>query len=460
MQLRIRQIGIDSAPSDVTRLEALERVVPMDLVEEVLTQHHAHEQRCRKLSMHQVVYLVIAMNLFARERLALVLERLLHIWRWLFAKEEIRSPNDSAIHQRRHQLGVAPMVALFHRVCRPLATKKTRGAFLFGLRKMAIDSKVLNLFDHPGLVGYFGRPSGRGKAAFPQARLVTLEEVGTHATLDAGVWPLAVHERRGAKRLLRSVGAGMVVFLDRGLCSAEMIEAIYERGAQVIARLPAHVKPRLVRRLCDGTCLVWMIPTGRRVPKGQQGILVRLIAYTIDDPTNPGHGKTYRLVTTLLDPQRYPAQTLAVCYHERWSIEETYDELEVHLLHGSTPLRSRTVTGVLQEIYALLIAHYAVRALMHEAAVRADTDPDTLSFTATVTLVVEAIRDFQLAAPCLHELLFDRLLREIASHRVQQRPPRSNPRVVKRKMSNFPLKRSANRGSRTGLPYRKAIRLI
>src|SRR5207247_5351115 len=115
--------------------QALERAVPLEIVKEVLTDHHAHEQRCRKLSMHQVIYLVIAMNLFARERLALVLERLLHTWRWLFAQEEVPTPSDSAIHQRRDQLGVAPMVALFHRVCRPLANRKTRGDFLFVLRK-------------------------------------------------------------------------------------------------------------------------------------------------------------------------------------------------------------------------------------------------------------------------------------------------------------------------------------
>jgi hypothetical protein len=452
MQLKLRQIGADSAPSDVKRLEALERVVPLAMVQQVLQDHQCQEQRCRKLAMHQVVYLVLAMNLFARERLSLVLERLLHTWRWLFAPEEIASPNDSAIHQRRDQLGVAPMVALFHRVCRPLATEATRGAFLFGLRKMAMDSKVFNLFDNPALDRHFGRPkASRGEAAFPQARVVTLEDVGTHATVDAGVWPLTVHERRGAKRLLRSVEAGMLVFLDRGLYSAEMMGAILARGAHVIARLPAHVKPTVVRRLADGTYLV-------RV--GASGVLLRLIAYTLDDPANPDHGKTYRLVTTLLDPGRFAAQTLAVCYHERWDIEETYDEMEVHLLDGSAPLRSRTVAGVLQEIYGLLIAHYAVRALMHEAAVRADIDPDTIRFTATLTLVTEAIRDFQLAAACLHELLFDRLLREIAAHRVQQRLPRSYQRVVKRKMSNFRLKRSTDRGSRRNRPYRKAIRLI
>lgn len=209
MQLKIRNIGVDSAPSDVKRLEALERIVPLDIVQEVLKQHHAQEQRCRKLAMHQVVYLLLAMNLFAKERLGLVLERLLHTWRWLFAEHDSPSPNDSAIHYRRDQLGAAPMVTLFHRVCRPLATQQTRGAFLFGLRKMAMDSTVFNLFDNQALDRHFGRPkTGRGKAAFPQARVVTLAEVGTHATVDAGVWPLSVHERCGARRLVRSVEAG------------------------------------------------------------------------------------------------------------------------------------------------------------------------------------------------------------------------------------------------------------
>src|SRR5579872_935242 len=109
MQLKLRQIGVDSAPSDVKRLEALERVVPLAMVQQVLEDHQCHEQRCRKLAMHQVVYLVLAMNLFAKQRLALVLERLLHTWRWLFAEAEVASANDSAIHQRRDQLGVAPM---------------------------------------------------------------------------------------------------------------------------------------------------------------------------------------------------------------------------------------------------------------------------------------------------------------------------------------------------------------
>ncbi len=372
MQLKIRQNERESAFSEVTRLQALERAVPRQMVEEVLQQFHCQEQRCRKMSMCLVVYLVLAMNLFARERLALVMGRILHTWRWFFTDELVASPNDSAIHQRRDQLGVRPLVALFHRVCRPLATKKTRGAFLGGLLKLAIDSKSLNLYDSPELARHFGRPStDRGEGAFPQARLVTLEEIGTHATLDAIIWPIASDEHQGARRLCRSVGPGHLVYMDRGLYSAELVLALQKQGAQVLARLSASVKPQILKRLPDGSLLVAVSRWGQKVHRREESLVLRMIVYKITDPKNPGYGRTYRLLTTLLDTKLFPAHALAVSYHERWDIEETYDELEVHLLHGDAPLRSRTVVGVLQEIYGLLIAHYALRALMKERQSRA-----------------------------------------------------------------------------------------
>jgi len=461
MQTRIRRKGSESAQSEVTRLQSLERVVPLALVKEVLQECHVQEKRCRKLAMHQVVYLVLAMNLFARERLALVLERMLHTWRSLFAEDEVASPTDSAIHQRRDQLGVAPLMILFHRVCQPLATSATRGAFLFGLRLMAIDSKRVNLFDNPLLEHYFGRPgSGRGAGAFPQARLVTLTEIGTHLTIDAGIYPLQIDERQGARRLLRSMAAGMLIYMDRGFYSAQMLQFLCAQGAEVVVRLPANVKPRRIKRLSDGSWLVEVRRWGTKTHSPQESVRVRLIRYRFREAGRRGKRRECRLVTTLLDPIAFPAQELAVSYHERWDIEETYDEMEVHLLGGSAPLRSRSVVGVLQEIYGLLMAHYAIRALMHEAAVRADVDADHLSFTASVLLLQEAIRDFQLVAPSQHEALFAWLFREIARHRVQQRLPRSNPRVVRRKMSNFPLKRPKDRVYKSSAPYRETIYLL
>lgn len=461
MQTRIRRKGPESAQSEVTRLQALERFVPLALVKEVLQECHAQERRCRKLAMTQIVYLILAMNLFARERLALVLERMLHTWRSLFTEEEVAAPTDSAIHQRRDQLGVAPLMILFHRVCQPLATCATRGAFLFGLRLMAIDSKTVNLFDNPLLAHHFGRPtSGRGSGAFPQARLVTLTEIGTHATIDAGIYPLKIDERQGARRLLRSMAAGMLIYMDCGFYSAEMLQLLAAQGAEVVVRLPANVKPKRLKRLKDGSWLVEVRRWGTQTHSPQESIRVRLIRYRFREAGRRGKRREYRLVTTLLDPIAFPGMELAVSYHERWDIEETYDELEVHLLGGSAPLRSRSVVGVLQEIYGLLIAHYAIRALMHEAAVRADIDPDYLSFKASVILLCEAIRDFQLVAPSHHEALFTWLFREIARHRVQQRLPRSNPRVVRRKMSNFPLKRPKDRASKSSGPYRETIYLL
>jgi len=451
MYYRIRQTKPESALTEVARLRAIEEFVPWNLVTDVLLRHHCKEKRVRKLCMGIIVYLLIAMNLFARERLALVLGRMTIAFRWLFAYEEMSSANDAAIFYRRKQLGVAPMVELFHRVCRTLATEQTKGAFLFGLRLMGMDGKQFNLDDNPQMESYFGRPkTDRGQAAFPQGRLVSLVELGTHAYVDAGVWPLSVHERDAAKRLMRSVTPGMLLLVDRGLYSKEMVTRASAQGAHVLFRLPSHVKPTTVKRLPDGSLLV-------RLTGDTQ--IYRMIRYTLRDTNNPGHAQIYRLLTTLLDPFTAPGRELALAYHQRWGIEQVYDETENHLLGGCAPLRSRTVTGVLQEIYALLIAHYAVRAVMHDAALLADVDPDTLSFTATVTVIEETIPLLQMAAPDIQDLLYIRLLKEIAVHKVQQRSPRSYPRVVKRKMSNFPLKRAGHQGRRC-LTYRQAVCLI
>jgi hypothetical protein len=290
--------------------------------------------------------------------------------------------------------------------------------------------------------------------------LATLQEVGTHATVDAEISPVHTSEHKTVRRLLRSVTAGMLVLFDRGLYSFALIAALRRRGAHVLCRLPAEVKPRPERLLSDGTWLVRIARPSHCRRCGKEGMLVRMITYTFEDPANPGHHRTYRLVTTWLDPQIYPAEELAQSYHERWDIEEGYDELETHLLKGSAPLRSRSVSGIVQEIYGMLLAHYAIRALMHEAALKAQIDPDMISFTATLTLLQEVLHDFQLASVDCHPVLWARCLREIACHRVQPRLPRTYPRVVKRKMSKFPLKRAATRGHTKCRPYREAIRLI
>jgi hypothetical protein len=164
-------------------------------------------------------------------------------------------------------------------------------------------------------------------------------------------------------------------------------------------------------------------------------------------------------VTTLLDPEAYPILDLICAYHERWEIEITLDEIDTHqrLLPG--PLRSRKPVGVIQELYGLLIAHYIIRACMVQAAHQAQLDPDRLSFIGAVRVLRNALPEFQMTAPEQLPALYQRLLRDIARKRLPPRRLRSNPRVVKRKMSNFKLKRAEHRAwpQPTGRSFRVAI---
>jgi hypothetical protein len=144
-------------------------------------------------------------------------------------------------------------------------------------------------------------------------------------------------------------------------------------------------------------------------------------------------------MTSLLDPDLYPAHTLAGEYHQRWEVEITIDEVQTHQRLPNIPLRSQKPEGVIQEAYGLLIAHFAVRCVMHQAALQAGLDPDRLSFTNAVQIVRDAIPEFQMTTPEQLPRLYQRLLSDIARHRLPERDNRSNPRVVKRKMSKLSL---------------------
>jgi len=234
----------------------------------------------------------------------------------------------------------------------------------------------------------------------------------------------------------------MLLLLDRGFYSVEMIERTRATGAHVLGRVPAHVflPPRQV--LPDGSYWAYIYPADRERRKRGDHLMVRVLVYTLTDPARPGYGETHRLTTTLLDAQEAPALTLIAAYHERWEIELTIDEIDTHQRLVQHPLRSQKPVGVIQELYGLLLAHYAVRALMAEAAAQADLAPTRLSFVGALDLIRVAIDDVQLVTPAQHDALYQRLLRAIACCRLPERANRTNPRVVKRKTSKFKLKRA------------------
>jgi hypothetical protein len=288
--------------------------------------------------------------------------------------------------------------------------------------------------------------------------------VGTHAVVATTFWPATTSEERGVWRLVRSLTEGMLVLWDRGFHDYELLVAVRKRQAHGLGRLPDHVKPERLRRRPDGSYLAKLFPSdGKRRRRGEH-LLVRVIEYTLDDPQLPGYGTRYRLVTTLLDPEEAPAHTLACTYHERWEIELVIDEQDTHQLgqhHPASPLRSRQPRGVIQELYGLMLAHYAVRFLMHQAALQVQEDPDRLSFMGALRLIQDSVADFEMAAPELVPQLCQRLLRDLAEARLPERVPRVEPRVVKRKVIKWPLKRQAHYHSlQPTRPFWKAVRLL
>lgn len=462
MPLRVRDIDVERKFCHELKLEALQGVIPRETIHAVLSEYGAHATRVRKLTMGVVVWVVLAMHLYPRVAIPDLLAKLGRGLRVAWPELSETYPTASALTYRRYQLGARPLAALFHRICVPMATPDTPGAFLGRFRLMAIDGSVKDVPDTPENVAAFGRHStDRGAAAFPQLVMVTLTECGTHGVVDAGFWPCHTSERVGARRLLRSVGPGMLLMVDRGLYSYAMIARTRERGAHVLFRVPAGPQFRRVRVLADGSTLVWVEETTPNGKKTGQRLLMRLIEYTLADPARPGYVDRHRLLTSLLNPRRFPAREMACVYHERWETEITIDEQDTHQRLVNQPLRSQKPVGVIQELYGLLLAHYAIRCLMHAAAIRAEIAPTRLSFVHALRVIEDAISDFEIPAPEMLPLYFERLMRDIASGRLPARRQRICPRVVKRKMSKWPLKRAEHRhypqprGS-----FRDAVRLI
>ncbi len=442
MGFMIREIATDCTFSSALTVDALSRALPPEAITRVIAQEGVGEARQRRLTMVLVVWLVIALHLFPSVSIGGVLRKLARGLRFIWFDPSISLPTDSAIAYRRAQLGARPIVGLFKQVCQPIATPQTRGAFLFGLRAMALDGTTEDVPDTPANAAVFGRhTSARGASAFPQLQGVYLIECGTHVVTDAGFWPCHTSERIGGFRLLRSVQRGMLVMWDRGFHDFDMVVAVRQRKAHVLSRLPAHVKPVPLRTLPDGSVLAYLLPCEDARRRRGARILVRVITYTITDPALPGYGEVHRVITTLLNPRLAPAHAVACGYHERWEIEIVIDEIDTHQRLVGRTLRSLTPVGVIQELYGVLLAHYAVRTLMHEAALAADVDPDRLSFVLALEIVRDAVPEFQMVAPEQQRTLYERMLRDMAAKLLPPRRMRSNARVVKRKMSNFRLKR-------------------
>src|SRR3954451_3661952 len=419
------------------RLRALKRIIPRADVEGVLKRTGKDRAHCPRLPAWFMVWFVIALGLFCRDCYR-------QVFRWLQPFRKGGTPRRTTLCEARKRLGIAPMRLLAEQVIQLRGKPTTPGAFYRGMRTMALDGFVIDVPDTPANERAFGRPgSGRAPGAFPQARVLALCETGSPVLWRWLIKPYSCGEVTMAHYLLRFLREDMLLLWDRNFLSYQTVSEVRQRRAQLLARIKKNRIFEPIRVLDDGSYLSKMYRSSYDRKVDRNATLVRIIEYTFDDPGRPGSGEPHRLLTTLLDEKLDPAETLILLYHERWEEELTIDELKTQQRERPV-LRSQTPGGVVQELYGLLLGHYVIRVLMQEAAATRGIDPDRLSFTATLKILRCRLPECPASRRGLRRW-YHELVTEIAEEVLPERRNRINPRVIKRKMSNWKKKRPEHR---------------
>jgi hypothetical protein len=422
--------------TDHISLGVLTASFPIETVHEVLQRTGRASQRQRDLPAHVMVYYAMALALYADVSTREVLRCLLEGVRWLGDPDAGAEPaGPSGISQARTRLGAAPLEQLYRTVVEPVAVEGTPGAWYRGWRVMSLDGTTLDVGDTTANARAFGRPrSARGvntTGAFPQLRLVGLLETGTHVICGAQLGTYRTSEVALAADVLPSLTGEMLCLADRGLLGFDLWRTASATGAALLWRASARFTLPVLERWNDGSYRSELRWNPQCQSPDRTPIPVRVIAYTL--PGAPGAKATYRVVTNILEATRAPAAELAALYHQRWEIETAFDEFKTHLRGAQRVLRSKTPDLVRQEAWGFLLAHFAIRALMHEAALGAlprARDPDTLSFT-------HALRVTRRTLPHLAA---------IPPSGPVPRPPGDPPRVARGARQLQPRPRGAARG--------------
>ena len=389
--------------TDYLSLGVITKTFPLERVRSVLAATGKTSVRERDLPAQVVVCYAIALALYMQSSYREVLRCLLEGLQWLADPAfTVRVTGNSGISQARTRLGWEPMRQLHDEVVKPIAVPSTRGAWYGRWRLVSLDGSTMDVADEKTYDEAFGRPgSSRGSSAFPKLRFVSLVENGTHVLFGTRMSPYATGENTLAKEVVGALDSGMLCLADRGFFGYEMWQRALATQAQLLWRIKANAALPCEKRLADGSYLSRIYPSDKDKRLQTNATVLRAIEYRLEGVADAE--PIYRLVTTVLDPLQGPAEELAALYQDRWEIETALDELKTHLRGANIVLRSKTPDLVRQEFYGLLMAHYAVRALMHKAALKADLHPDALSFIHAVRVVRRKLAAFNAIPPCAEE---------------------------------------------------------
>jgi hypothetical protein len=372
----VRPVGVS--------LGSLSKFFPHQQIEKVLRATRREGQRRRKLPALDLMYFLIALGLHASEGCRAVLRRIMLRDGSREDDELTAICSDSAISQARSRLGWKPLAALYKAAVKPIATRATIGAWYRRWRLVTLDGSTLDVTDTKRNERAFGRPGAvRGKAGFPQLRFVTLLENGTHVMFGAELGSYRTGEATLAKKVVRRLPADALCLADRNFISYSLWRTALTSGAALLWRLRGDMILVKLKRLPDGSYLTKLYPSPRARAADVDGIPARLITYRLGSKSS----EEYRLLCSILDPRKAPAIQLANLYTKRWTIETVLAELKTRLRGARVVLRSRIPALTRQDFYGLLLAHFAVRALMHEAAIEQKIEAADLSFVHAVRTI-------------------------------------------------------------------------
>ena len=434
-----------NSPRFSCSIEALDSVLPASLIDSSLNQHKVNTTRFRKLPAILTVWLVILLALFRFESISNVLLRLVDslgvILPWTRSESPVPAPCSSAIAQARKHIGWEVLKTIFEKLAQSLHLRFDKVSRWKGHFLCAFDGVGLRMPDTPDNHGEFGRPgSSRGKAAYPQMRCVALVAVFTHIMLSVTTGAFHVGELTLAYSLVSAVPMGSLVLMDRGFFAYGFLQSLINQGCFILVRAKTGKSAlcfKKQKKLGSGDWL-GVLKRPKKLKTGPEEIPVRIITYQI-----PGF-RWVTLITTLLDPEQYPAQEIIELYHSRWEIELCFDEIKTHLAAEPVPFRSMSAILVRQEAYGLFIAFNIIRALMATAAEEAGCEPRGLSFTGSLAAIRLAIQTMARLEASQLPREYKKLISRIGNHRLPERRERTNPREVKKLTSKFPCKKTRN----------------
>lgn len=428
-------VGVYGKPEAV---DEFRRRLDPKWIDEALRATGTATVRRRRLPAELAVWLVIAIALFRNRAITEVVHKL----NLVLPGRRGPTTAPSSIVQARTRLGPEPMQWLFRRTAdewsRPSADKhRWHGLALYG-----VDGSTLRIPDSEDNRKEFGGPkSGRGTSGYPMVRVVGLMALRSHLLAAVSFGPYGTGEVTYAQQLWSSVPDQSLTMVDRGFFGANLLVPLARGGKNRhwLIRAKENTKWRVVKHLGPGDDLVEMEVSGQArkkdptLPKTWQA---RAIRYQV---------KGFRpqtVLTSLLDPDEYPAAEVSALYHERWELELGYDEIKTEMLDREETIRSRSPERVRQEMWGIFLAYNLIRVEMGRIADEAHVAPTRISFVASIRLICDEWLWCAVASPGsipghLRDLRAAVMLYVLPPRRSQ----RAYPRAVKIKMSGYARKR-------------------